>query len=107
MGDRVRGTESFARTYEMALLEHAGPYGDEGLAPAYELGRRAVAERLSLLDLAGIHGDALVTALQSSEPEDRERIARRSADFLRESLSTFEIALRGYAEMREVARMEH
>jgi serine phosphatase RsbU (regulator of sigma subunit) len=99
--------DSFARTYETALREHAGPNGDEGLAPAYELGRRAVAERLSLLDLAGIHGDALVTALQSSEPEDHEQIARRSVDFLRESLSTFEIALRGYAEMREVARMEH
>jgi hypothetical protein len=28
-------------------------------------------------------------------------------NFLRESLSTFEIALRGYTEMRELARVEH
>jgi serine phosphatase RsbU (regulator of sigma subunit) len=106
MGDRVV-VESFAGAYEVALREHSGLQGDEGLARAYELGRRAVEERLSLLDLAGIHGDALVSALRSGAPEDRQRIARRGADFLRESLSTFEIALRGYAEMREVARMEH
>lgn len=106
MEDRVV-VESFAMAYEAALREHAGLQGDEGLAPAYELGRRAVVEHLSLLDLAGIHGDALVAALRSGDPEDRERLARRGADFLRESLSTFEIALRGYAEMREVARIEH
>ena len=99
--------ESFAMAYEAALREHAGLHGEDGLSPAYELGRRAVVERLSLLDLAGIHGDALVAALRSGDPEDRERIARRAVDFLRESLSTFEIALRGYAEMREVARVEH
>jgi hypothetical protein len=63
-----------------------------------------VEEHSALLDLAGIHGDALVTALRASDSEDGGRIARRGADFLRESLSTFEIALRGYAEMREVAR---
>jgi serine phosphatase RsbU (regulator of sigma subunit) len=105
MENRV-SVNSFARAYETALREHADLCGDDGLAPAYELGRRAVEERLSLLDLAGIHGDALVGALRSGDPEDREPIARRGADFLREGLSTFEITLRGYTEMREVARVE-
>jgi serine phosphatase RsbU (regulator of sigma subunit) len=101
------GVESFASAYQAALQEHAGLHGDDGLALAYELGRRAVVERLSLLDLAGIHGDALAATLRSGDSEHGERVARRAADFLREALSTFEIALRGYAEMREVARIEH
>jgi serine phosphatase RsbU (regulator of sigma subunit) len=101
------GVDSFARAYEAALREYVGHSGDFGLTPAYEVGRRAVSERLSILDLAGIHGDALAAALQASDSEDSERIARRSADFLRESLSTFEIALRGYTEMQEIARVEH
>jgi serine phosphatase RsbU (regulator of sigma subunit) len=105
-GDAV-GVESFASAYQAALQEHAGLQGDDGLALAYELGRRAVVERLSLLDLAGIHGDALAATLRSDDSEPGERVARRAADFLREALATFEIALRGYAEMREVARIEH
>ena len=105
--DSRAGLDSYARAYAEALSERASLPGDGDMAQAYELGRRAVAERVSLLDLASIHGEALVAALESGEPEDRERIAQLAADFLRESLSTFEITLRGYAEMREVARVEH
>ena len=40
-------------------------------------------------------------------PAARARSSSAAAEFLRESLSTFEIAARGYHEVQEIARIEH
>jgi serine phosphatase RsbU (regulator of sigma subunit) len=58
-----------------------------------------------VLDLAEAHHRALRTALGGAPPDDATLDA--AADFLRESLSTFESVHRGYREVQEVARLEH
>ena len=55
-----------------------------------------------MLDLADAHHSALAAA---SRGDDATLDA--AADFLRESLSTFETVHRGYLEVQEVARLEH
>ena len=55
-----------------------------------------------MLDLADAHHSALQTAL-----DGQDATLGAAADFLRESLSTFETVHRGYLEVQEVARLEH
>ena len=56
-----------------------------------------------MLDLAEAHH----SALRDAGAGDDDDTLQAAADFLRESLSTFETVHRGYLEVQEVARLEH
>jgi GAF domain-containing protein len=99
------GTNALAARYSAAFTAYLTNRGEEALGAAYDIGREAVAAHLSVLDLAEAHHGALRTALAGDEPDDSTLVA--AADFLRESLSTFETVHRGYLEVQEVARLEH
>jgi serine phosphatase RsbU (regulator of sigma subunit) len=97
---------TLASRYVSAFSAYLSDRGERGLGAAYDLGREAVAAHLSVLDLAEAHHTALQQALAfSDEPPDVTLQA--GAEFLRESLSTFETVHRGYQEVQEVARLEH
>jgi hypothetical protein len=99
----------FRRDYRSALSEHLPDPGEPGLHAAYELGRRAVTEELSVLDLAAAHHDALAEVLDLPGPvpgEDTRRLLAIAGAFLAESLSAYEMVRRGYREAREAAELE-
>jgi len=98
---------ALADRYAQAFAAHLGEGGESGLGAAYALGREAVAAQVSVLDFADAHHRALTVALASASPADQGEIVRAGAEFLRESLSMFEIAARGYHEVQEIARIEH
>jgi serine phosphatase RsbU (regulator of sigma subunit) len=67
-----------------------------------------VAAQLSVLDLAEAHHAVLGSAVVEAETvEARLAAVEAGAAFVREALSTFDIATRGYHEVQEVARLEH
>jgi hypothetical protein len=101
----ANGGPALAARYSAAFAAYLSDRGEKALGAAYDLGREAVAARLSVLDLAEAHHGALRAALGGAPPS--EEALRASADFLRESLSTFESVHRGYLEVQEVARIEH
>jgi two-component system, NarL family, sensor histidine kinase DegS len=75
-------------------------HGDEaGLHRAYELGRRAIAEGLGVMELAAAH-EATLTGLLAAcgEPQDHLSTCRRAATFFSESLWPFEMMQRGFSE---------
>src|SRR4051794_11792222 len=96
--------ERYQQTFRAFLRE-----GDEEkLGAAYALGREAVASQLSVLDLAEAHHVAMQAALLEAETsQEQAHAVDAGAAFLREALSTFDIATRGYHEVQEVARLEH
>ena len=97
----------FRTGYASAFRAYLEDPGERTLHAAYELGRDAVRRELGILDLAGVHHEALATALrQAADGDDAERVARTAADFLVESLSAFEMLQRGFTEAREAARLE-
>lgn len=100
--------DDFASRYRRAFGVYLASGDDAHLAAAYELSREAVGGRLSLLELAEAHRAAVASGVLP-EPDQARRalLAERAADFLRESLASFEIAHRGYLEVQEVARVEH
>jgi serine phosphatase RsbU (regulator of sigma subunit) len=78
------------------------------LGTAYALGREAVTTRQSMLDLAEAHHRAVEEALRDEpDPVRRTELLAAAGVFFGEALSTFEIAYRGYREVRELARLEH
>jgi serine phosphatase RsbU (regulator of sigma subunit) len=105
VGTTEHGAPALAARYTDAFAAYLADRSEQALGAAYDLGREAVAARLSVLDLAEAHHDAVRAALAGAPPSPDTLQA--SADFLRESLSTFESVHRGYLEVQEVARIEH
>ena len=94
-----RPFQALLRQYTHALEDHLAGGGETALQEAYELGRRALAEGLGVLDLASVHYEALMTMLlQRSVTEDFTLTVKAAANFFAESLSPFEMTHRGYRE---------
>ena len=97
----------FRASYASALGSYVRDPGEHSLRVAYELGREAVMRRLSVLDVAVAHQEALLSALDgASSPAEARLLARAAGDFFLESLSSFEMVQRGFAEAREAASLE-
>jgi GAF domain len=98
---------SFRSAYRSAFLEYLLDPGEATLSVAYELGREAVRRRLSVLELAVSHQEAMLSAfVEGSGPDDARQIATAAGEFFLESLSTFEMVQRGLGEARDAALLE-
>lgn len=96
MSDNLQELE---REYQPALEHYLSGAGEAALERAYEIGRRAMAAGLGVLQMAALHQRALSLVLaKAAEPEQSAELAVRATDFLAESLSPFEMALRGFQE---------
>jgi signal transduction histidine kinase len=85
---------AYVSTLEAYL--HAG--GESALSDAYELGRRALAQGLGVLDMALLHGSAFEQLVLSAPVGDQPRLAHAATDIFRELLSLFEMTFRGYRD---------
>lgn len=85
--------------YRSALQTYLSEADEAALRCGYELGRKALAEGKSLMEIASIHNEVLREILcNQQDSESRNRLLQSSADFLRESLSPYEMAHRGFQE---------
>ena len=99
--------EPFRSAYASALADYLRDPSEGSLRVAYELGREAVSRRLSVLDLAVAHQEALLSALSgTSGSAETRQLTRAAGDFFLESLSSFEMVQRGLAETRDAVRHE-
>jgi Phosphoserine phosphatase RsbU, N-terminal domain len=99
--------DELARRYAGALRAALTAGGDEGaLSAAYDLGRDAVRQGLSVLDLAAIHTAALVEELRETPDRAADDTARAAGDFFLESVSAYEMLARVLRQSSEVARLE-
>jgi hypothetical protein len=97
--------ERYRRDYAPAFLQYLSEGGELGRRAAYELGRRAISERLSILDLARIHHIVLLEVLKTHRSShELEHIARAASEFLVEALAVFEMTQRGFTELLSTAR---
>jgi hypothetical protein len=92
--------DRFRRDYAPAFLQYLSERGERGRQAAYELGRRAIGDQLSVLDLARIHHDVLLDVLKTHRtPRELEHIAQAASEFLMEALAVFEMTQRGFTEL--------
>jgi serine phosphatase RsbU (regulator of sigma subunit) len=99
VGETVTGS-SLRERYRAAFASYLSAPSEAALEPAFALGREAVGEGLSPLDLAQVHHDALAAVVGFGE-------ADHAAEFLSHALSTFEIERLGFDEAKERAGIEH
>ena len=71
-------TDAFAKRYQKALNSYLSSGSEEALTHAYDLGRRALTTNVTLLDVAGIHQDALSTVLR--KPAKKPKAAKKEAE---------------------------
>ncbi len=90
-------SERFRRDYAPAFLRFLAQRSEGALATAYELGRNAMLNEFSMLDLVQMHHEVVLRVLKESRSdEDLENVASAASAFLVEVLSTFEMTQRGF-----------
>ena len=91
-------TDLIAGRYARALESYFETGDEAALSVAYELGRQAIGEGLGVLDMVSAHQQVVEERVLRTQSDERSQRARRAGDFLRETLSPFEMTFRGYKE---------
>ncbi|HCE60487.1 hypothetical protein N5P18_04270 [Janibacter terrae] len=94
MSDR----EPLVRDYRVAFFRYL-PHEDEAaLAQAYDIGRRALGEGTSVLELAEIHHVVLAEVLTTVPSPDLPRISTAGAAFLMQVLAPFAMTQQDHSD---------
>jgi hypothetical protein len=71
IGRKPRAQASFEAKYASYLREYAAGGGEVALGKAYELGRRALTEQKSLVEMASLHHQAVVELIRDEKIDNR------------------------------------
>ena len=96
----MTGLEDLTRDYRVAFLQYLPRREEAALARGYELGRTAVTEGRSILELARIHHEILLEALRETAPDEVSQVATAASEFFLEVLATFDMAQRSFLDQR-------
>jgi signal transduction histidine kinase len=94
----MTASPDLVRAYESALADYLNGNGEVALESAYELGRRALADGVGVLELTGLYEHALAAQLDHNPTAESAATIERGSRFLLESLSPFEMTHRGFRE---------
>ena len=94
----MTAVESLTRDYRVAFLQYLPRREEAALNRGYELGRSAVVEGLSLLDLARVHHEILLEVLRETPAEEISAVAVAASEFFLEVLAPFDMAQRGFLQ---------
>src|SRR5437660_12773846 len=100
MKTAVRGKTSpqtnFEDEYRSSLREYAAGGGELALGRAYELGRRALNEQKSLIEMASLHHQAVLALIRDAENDKQRReYIRAGCGLLAECMSSYVYRCRG------------
>lgn len=80
--------------YRVAFRRYLPGRDESPLHLGYEIGRSAVLDGMSLLDVAQIHHTVLLEVLRDTRNEDLTAVATAASEFLLEVLATYDMAQR-------------
>ena len=93
-------TEALLRNYRAALVGAVSRRSEATLLRGYELGRDAVADGVSVLELARVHHECLRELLRDTVAQEMQDVAVAASEFFLEVLATVDMAQRAYLEGR-------
>jgi hypothetical protein len=96
----MTGLDDLTRDYRVAFLQYLPRREEAPLSRGYELGRTAVTEGVSILDLARIHHDVLLEALRETPAEELTEVATAASEFFLEVLATADMTQRSFLDGR-------
>lgn len=85
--------EDVCRDYRVAFLRYLPQRDEAALHTAYEVGRRAAATGVSLLELVEVHHTVLGEVLSETGRDHQPEVIERAADLLCELLAVAEVGL--------------
>lgn len=91
------------KDYRVAFLHYLPRREEAALTRGYELGRNAVADGLSILELARVHHEIFLEVLRETPVAELPEIATAASEFLLEVLATFDMAQRAFLDGRAAA----
>lgn len=92
----MNALERLRRNYRAAFLRYLPKRDEAALDAGYQIGRSAVVDGLTILDLVQVHHDVLREVLGTGSPEELDGLTATAGDFLVEVLATYEMTRRGY-----------
>ena len=99
MGD----LEDLTRDYRVAFQRYLPQRSEAALTLGYELGRSAVDQGTSPLDLVDVHHVVLAEVLADLRDDRAQEVLAAAAEFLREVLATLDMVQRGIRGEDETA----
>jgi hypothetical protein len=88
--------QDLRRNYRAAFLRYLPSRDEAALHVGYQLGRAAVTDGLSILDLAQVHHEVFLEVLTDTRSEDLNRVATAASDFFLQVLATYDMAQRAF-----------
>lgn len=95
---------ALTQDYRATLLRFLPRRSEHARALAYELGRRAYAEGLSVLEVCRVHNEVALEALHDTRPDDVLAVSEASAELLLEVLAAYDMTHPGVPRNPEPAR---
>lgn len=93
--------ERFRLDYAPLMLRYPSQRDEAGLKLAYDLGRAAMLESVSLLDVVGVHNELFLDVLATvRDVEEAESVARAASTLLMDLIASFEMSQRAFLESR-------
>ena len=96
----MSGLDDLTRDYRVAFLQYLPRREEAALSRGYELGRKAVTEGVSILELARIHHEVLLEALHETPVEELPHVATSASEFFLDVLATFHMTQQSFHEGR-------
>ena len=96
----MTGLDDLTRDYRVAFLQYLPRREEAALSRGYELGRTAVTEGVSILELARIHHVVLLEALRETPAEQLTEVATAASEFFLEVLATVDMTQRSLLDGR-------
>ena len=88
------------RDYRAAFLRYLPRHDEAALHCGYLLGRAAVGDGVSLLELVAVHHKVLLGVLRESAAADAAELTEDASAFLAEVLATFDMTQRALRDAR-------
>ena len=90
--------EDLTRNYRTAFLRYLPRREEVALTSGYALGRAAVSDGVSILELVRVHHDVLLEVLRDSSHDELPAVANAASEFLLEVLATFHMTQQAFHE---------
>jgi hypothetical protein len=89
----VSTIDDLQRDYRVAFLGYLAARDENALHAGYVIGRRAVEEGLSLLDLSRVHHEVFRRTLVETRPDELDDLVAAASELFLEVLSTWQMVV--------------
>ena len=93
-------TPDLERNYRVAFLRYLPRREEAPLREAYEIGRSAVVQRITILDLAELHHEVFLEVIQNTPEAELVGVTTAASEFFLEVLATYDMTQRSLLEQQ-------